>query len=229
MTPHTLTESAGGAAACASLHSAVPEPGFAVGPVGLSLDATPTRESWERFGAWIGRVSSGHQWLIGDWLLCGEREWGITHEIAEHVSGLAESTLRDCRYVAHRFENPRRRESLSFGHHREVAALPPAEADALLARAESESLSRNQLRDLAVSRRPIVARDPHAERVKATVRATVSLKKLAAALPIPDEARIALEKFLLAVEELDRAGTTIVEADRATAEDLKGGRYGRRV
>jgi hypothetical protein len=38
----------------------------------------------------------------------------------------------DAAMVCRKFETSRRREVLSFKHHREVSALPPAEADALL-------------------------------------------------------------------------------------------------
>jgi hypothetical protein len=38
----------------------------------------------------------------------------------------------DAASVARVFETSRRREDLTFNHHREVAALPPDEADALL-------------------------------------------------------------------------------------------------
>jgi hypothetical protein len=38
----------------------------------------------------------------------------------------------DAAFVCRKFETSRRREVLSFQHHREVASLPPAEADALL-------------------------------------------------------------------------------------------------
>ncbi|WP_202546701.1 hypothetical protein [Streptomyces sp. SID2119] len=56
--------------------------------------------------------------------------------------------------MTRRFEFWRRRESLSFGHHAEVASLPPTEADAWLDRSEQHRWSRNQLRiNLRESRR----------------------------------------------------------------------------
>jgi hypothetical protein len=41
-------------------------------------------------------------------------------------------TCREAAMVCRKFETSRRREDLTFKHHREVAALPPDEADALL-------------------------------------------------------------------------------------------------
>ena len=61
--------------------------------------------------------------------------------------------MLDTQWVASKFvDNSRRREELSWSHHREVAALPPAEADELLGLAEREGLSTRELR-AEVSRR----------------------------------------------------------------------------
>jgi len=48
--------------------------------------------------------------------------------------------------VARKFELPRRRETLSFQHHAEVAALSPQDQDQWLAAAEEHEWSRNELR-----------------------------------------------------------------------------------
>jgi len=55
-------------------------------------------------------------------------------------------TLRNYAWVARRFALSRRRDMLSFGHHAEVAAMPEAEQEYWLGKAEELSWSRNQLR-----------------------------------------------------------------------------------
>jgi hypothetical protein len=55
-------------------------------------------------------------------------------------------TLRNYAWIANKVAISRRRNSLSFGHHAEVAALTETEQDEWLTRAERFSWSRNQLR-----------------------------------------------------------------------------------
>jgi hypothetical protein len=55
-------------------------------------------------------------------------------------------TLRNYAWVARKFSISRRRDTLSFGHHAEVAALPEPEQDFWLRKAEELGWSRNQIR-----------------------------------------------------------------------------------
>ena len=73
-------------------------------------------------------------WWVGDWWAFGERKWGQRKAVVvdEDWDGPGFQTCMDCGWVAGKFETSRRREVLSFTHHKEVAALPTAEADALL-------------------------------------------------------------------------------------------------
>jgi hypothetical protein len=72
-------------------------------------------------------------WVIGDWWRFGHR-YGERKAMVESENwrGPSFQTCEDYAWVCGRFETSRRREVLSFGHHREVAALPPAEQDRLL-------------------------------------------------------------------------------------------------
>jgi len=54
--------------------------------------------------------------------------------------------VADAKWVADKFESSRRRENLSWSHHREVVALPEEAADRMLNLAEQEGWSRNDLR-----------------------------------------------------------------------------------
>ena len=78
-------------------------------------------------------------------------------------------TLRNLAWVARSFETSRRRDSLSFAHHAEVAALPQAEQELWLNRAERLGWSRNELRrQLAPRHRRDRACGPTVVRVQLT-------------------------------------------------------------
>ena len=63
------------------------------------------------------------------------------------VLGLSEEGRREFMRVSERVPRSTRRASLSWSHHRAVAALPPAEQKTWLKRAATEGLSHAALRD----------------------------------------------------------------------------------
>jgi hypothetical protein len=73
------------------------------------------------------------------WHVCCSARYGQRKAMveAEEWEGPSYQTCADAAMVCRKFETSRRREVLSFNHHREVAALPPAEADAMLDEAEA--------------------------------------------------------------------------------------------
>lgn len=103
---------------------------------GLSLEvaADVPFEEWLAIGTREVRNRDFSSWRLGDWWRHGQRIYGQRSRIVERDDwdGPPLQTLMDFGYVAGKFETSRRREGLSFKHHREVAALAPAEADALL-------------------------------------------------------------------------------------------------
>jgi len=62
------------------------------------------------------------QWWLGDWLNYGERQYGEMYSQAIEEVNLDYGTLRNFKYVSSRIELSRRRDKLSWFHHREVAA-----------------------------------------------------------------------------------------------------------
>ena len=104
--------------------------------VGLDPEALSSqRANWERLGQLLFRFDRSLQWLIGDWLLQGEdNKWGRHEEIAAEL-GLQVKTLYDYRYVARHVNFSVRTEKLSFGHHKLVAQLEPAQQRRWLKRA----------------------------------------------------------------------------------------------
>ena len=93
---------------------------------GIGLDPhalSPDKANWEKLGRLIFRLDGAMQWLIGDWLLQGERNnWGKHEQIADAL-GYDVKTLYDYRYVARHVPYDMRHEDLTFGHHKLVAGL----------------------------------------------------------------------------------------------------------
>ncbi|MFI7895077.1 MULTISPECIES: LmbU family transcriptional regulator [unclassified Streptomyces] len=122
--------------------------------VGLQLPVVLRYDRWERAGQHLFQIADSSAWCLGDWLVYGQERYADRYQAGVEAAGLDYQTLRNYAWVTRRFEYWRRRESLSFGHHAEVASLPPAEADAWLDRSEQHRWSRNQLRiNLRESRR----------------------------------------------------------------------------
>ena len=84
---------------------------------------------------------------IGDLLNHGEGRWGgtATREMVKQV-GYDPDTLGVYQWVAARVDISRRRKSLSFGHHQEVAGVSPDQQELILARAERDGWTREDVR-----------------------------------------------------------------------------------
>lgn len=113
---------------------------------GLSLPDGMSFDSWRKLGSRIILVANCSAWWLGDWLVYGEQTYGDRYKQAIAGTSLGYQTLRNYAWVARRFPVSRRRDTLSFGHHVEVAALPGEEQEAWLTRAEQLNWSCNKLR-----------------------------------------------------------------------------------
>jgi hypothetical protein len=105
-----------------------------------------TYEQWEQVGESVQRVNESSAWWVGDWLVYGKEAFGDRYRRAVAATGYDYQTLRNYAWVATRFPMSRRRDSLSFGHHAEVASLEPDAQDDWLHRATVHGWSRNELR-----------------------------------------------------------------------------------
>ncbi len=123
-----------------------------LGTKGWTAPSAMTFAEWQQIGSFLGRAERSIYWLIGDWWSAGER-WNrqrvrlVRDDPAWR--GPSYRLCQDCAWVAGTYNPSRRRENLTFQHHREVAALHEQEADHLLDRAEAEGLSTRQLRVMA--------------------------------------------------------------------------------
>ncbi|MFE9292978.1 novobiocin biosynthesis transcriptional regulator NovE [Streptomyces niveus] len=122
---------------------------------GLEVSAERTRlriprdlslEAWCRLGGRILAVCDSSVWWIGDWLVFGQNQYGDRYRRAMKETKLDYQTLRNYAWVARKFEPSRRRDSLTFQHHMEVAALSESEQDHWLDFAVRLNWSRNELR-----------------------------------------------------------------------------------
>ena len=117
--------------------------------VSLTFPAQLTEKDWQEVGQALGRAGGTLQWWIGDWWAYSEHRYGDRKATVEGDawSGPSFQACMDCAAVARAFETSRRREVLTFTHHREVTSLPPAEADLLLDEAEADGLTIRALRE----------------------------------------------------------------------------------
>ncbi|WP_173136578.1 LmbU family transcriptional regulator [Kibdelosporangium persicum] len=113
----------------------------------LALPARMPLDEWRRIGRQIFTISDSSAWWLGDWLIYGQTEYSDRYKRAIEETGLDYQTLRNYAWVARKFPRERRRESLTFQHHAEVASLPEAEQDDWMDRAEKHNWSRNELRN----------------------------------------------------------------------------------
>lgn len=108
-------------------------------PAGLSF------EEWSEIGRRLQKGATGIMWWLGDWWAYGEHAYG--ERAAQSLeSEYAFQTFRDAGWVSRRVDTSRRRDVLSWSHHKEVAALEPEEQDRLLEEAEADGWTRNDIR-----------------------------------------------------------------------------------
>jgi hypothetical protein len=113
---------------------------------GLVLPRQLPFERWLSIGRQLSSVWSSAAWCLGDWLAFGETAFAGRYREAIEQTSLDYQTLRNYAWVARRFVMSRRRVTLSFGHHAEVAALAEAEQDFWLRKAEEHQWPVKQLR-----------------------------------------------------------------------------------
>ena len=101
---------------------------------------------WKAAFGWCQRVEKAALFWVGELIEYGERVFGEKYAQALDSTEYTEQALKDITYVVRHVAPSRRRDALSFNHHREVAPLPPSEQTKWLEDAEVENLSVQQLR-----------------------------------------------------------------------------------
>ncbi len=138
-----------------------------------------TVEEWQSYGTRLAAVSRSTNWWLGDWVRFGQRRYDLTYRDATRITAYDEQTLMNFAYVAGRYDLSRRRETLSWSHHAELAALTLDEQELWLDRAAVERLSVRRLRtalrqtqtagdsQLAIAEQSQPAGDPESEEAAA--------------------------------------------------------------
>lgn len=119
---------------------------FALLTTGLQVEGRVTEAEWLQFFNSIRHIGASLQWVLGDWLVYGERTWGKTYDDLATITGIAVETLYQYAYVARAVEFSIRIEVLTFAHHQLVAALPADQQAAWLRRAAEEGWTVAKLR-----------------------------------------------------------------------------------
>lgn len=121
----------------------------------VAVDITPVSwtpvepmsfEDWSAAGANLQSIARSVNWLVGDWLAYGEKQYGETYTQAIEATGLEVQSLMNIASVARRVNPASRRRELSWSHHEAVASLEPAEQDQWLQEAEREGYTVKRLR-----------------------------------------------------------------------------------
>jgi hypothetical protein len=95
-------------------------------PVGwIAPTSKLSQDGWLQTGATIAALERATPWFWADWWLAR----GIGDQLPADWTGPEQRTLDNYASVARRFPVSRRRESVSFAHHVELAALPPDEQE----------------------------------------------------------------------------------------------------
>lgn len=104
-----------------------------------------TEGEYEALGFALGEFHRALQFACGDYILDGEKIFGERAYQLQESLGLSEEQRRQYVRVSERIPIERRRKELSWAHHREVAALEPAEQDRWLALAVENSWNKAEL------------------------------------------------------------------------------------
>jgi hypothetical protein len=104
-------------------------------------------ETWLELGKKLRKVHYWVQFAIGDWLNYGEKMYGQECWQAVDQFDYEYEYLRNLKSIAAKIPQSRRRGSLRFSHHQEVASLSEEKQDYWLRTAEEERLTVKQLRE----------------------------------------------------------------------------------
>jgi len=120
---------------------------FKATPVGLDIPHKKVPiDEWMRYGAQLRTVQGALKWCIGDWFNYGEDKFG---EMASQASDIwpeySYSNLANMASVARSFEYSRRRETVGWSLHAEIASHPKQEQEQWLDELEM-GMTRAELR-----------------------------------------------------------------------------------
>jgi len=120
---------------------------FRITPIGLRVIGKPGIDEWISYGEVIKKIENATPWVIGDWLLYGEKWYGEEYTQAIDSTGKDYKTIRTYQDTCRAFgDSTRRRVNVPFSLHSELAWCNEDEQDKWLDICESEGLKRDELR-----------------------------------------------------------------------------------
>jgi len=146
----------------------------------VKVNENATLDDWKSFGEKIKKAENGIQWILGAWWNYGHEKWSSVADEFVGELGYRRATLHNYGSIYKRVTSSRRREFLSFRHHEDVAALPPAKQVYYLEKAEKEGLSSDNLREvIRKAERPELKEEPVRTRHYITeIRLTALLERV---------------------------------------------------
>ena len=120
-------------------------PPSCLSPVALSLPAGISLAAWAGLCSTLVSAQSAGNWWLGDWCNYGAEAYG--EEAEQYLDQVPLASRKGYAWVAARITPERRREALTWSHHRLVAGLDATRADLLLDAAEREQWPAQRLRE----------------------------------------------------------------------------------
>lgn len=167
----------------------------------LNLPERLPLADWKRIGEQISLISNASSWWLGDWLVYGQEKYPDRYRIAISEVALDYQTLRNYAWVARKFPLSRRRDTLSFAHHLEVASLPEADQDIWLERAVRFKWSKAELRRQLKARGEGSRRTSAEEADELNVSVNVCAEQRQRWQEAADAARCSLAEWLIQVAD----------------------------
>lgn len=133
---------------------------FTLTKTGLLISEGATKEEWGELGRMLKGLNQSLQWIIGDWVNYGEKQWRETYEHIADETGLDVKTIYDYAYVARSVHFSVRTETLSFGHHKLIAGFDRKMQRQWLDYAVDKKLSVSAMRQQIRAQLPAVVNEP---------------------------------------------------------------------
>ena len=119
---------------------------FVLTETGVIAKTEATYEEWEAAFEWVQRVDKVSQFWVGDLLAYGDRYGEMMSQVLE-ATEYAEQSCKNAKHVCATIPPERRKPSIGFAKHQEIAALETEEEqDHWLNKCEQENLTREALR-----------------------------------------------------------------------------------
>lgn len=135
---------------------------FTMTPIGLEMPPDTTEAEWLDIGRVIRNLETSISWVIGDWAYYAHAEWETPYEAIAEAFGYEVETLYTYGTIIRAFPTSIRNRGASFGHHRAVVKLPPAEQQKWLERAAAKNWTISQMKAAIWPKLPPAVSSPRA-------------------------------------------------------------------